>query len=53
MFLRFASFLLLQGLAGIAGYFLVQRFEPLWGALAGALAGGFLWMLLDSARGFA
>ncbi|CAM8663117.1 BaeS Signal transduction histidine kinase [Comamonadaceae bacterium] len=52
MFLRFVSFLLLQGLGGIAGYFLVQRFEPLWGALAGALAGGFLWMLLDSARGF-
>ncbi|WP_296508603.1 phosphate regulon sensor histidine kinase PhoR [Rhodoferax sp.] len=52
MFLRFAFFLLLQGLGAVAGYFAVSRFAPVWGALVGMFAGGLVWMLLDSVRGF-
>jgi two-component system phosphate regulon sensor histidine kinase PhoR len=52
MLVRLAFFLLLQGSGGLAGYFLVRGYAPVWGAVAGLLAGGLLWMLLDGVRAF-
>ncbi len=44
---RFSSFVVFQLAGGLLGWWLVQA----WGALAGAVAAGLLWFLLDMWRG--
>ena len=51
MFLRLISFLLLQGLGGLAGVLLAPHDLQIRGALAGMLAAGLLWVLVDFTRG--
>jgi two-component system phosphate regulon sensor histidine kinase PhoR len=51
MFFRVLSFLLLQVLGGVLGYWLVGVHSPVWGAVAGIIVGGLLWLLVDAVRG--
>jgi len=51
MLLRLISFLLLQGLGGLAGVLLAPDHLQIRGALAGMLAAGLLWVLVDFTRG--
>lgn len=51
MLLRIISFLLLQGLGGLLGILLAPEDLQIRGGLAGMLAAGALWVLLDFTRG--
>lgn len=51
MFLRLFSFLLLQLIGGIAGALVAPQELQIRGALAGMLAAGLLWVVLDFSRG--
>ncbi len=51
MFFRAFSFLLLQVVGGLAGYWLYSSGGPQWCVFVGTVAGGFLWLLVDAARG--
>jgi len=51
MYLRLFSFLLLQCLGALAGALLAPQSLQIRGVLAGMLASGLLWVLLDFSRG--
>jgi two-component system phosphate regulon sensor histidine kinase PhoR len=51
MLLRLISFLLLQGLGGLLGIWLTPQELQIRGGLAGMLAAGLLWVLVDFTRG--
>lgn len=51
MLLRLISFLLVQGLGGWAGVWLAPEELQIRGGLAGMLAAGLLWVLVDFTRG--
>ncbi len=51
MFFRALSFLLLQVVGGLGGYWLSTAGGPPWSLFFGTVAGGFLWLLVDAARG--
>lgn len=51
MLLRIVSFLLLQGLGTLLGIWLAPEELQIRGALAGMLAAGMLWVLVDFTRG--
>jgi len=51
MLLRLISFLLLQGLGGLVGAWLAPEELQIRGGLAGMLAAGLLWVLVDFTRG--
>lgn len=51
MFWRPVSFLLFQLLGGWLGWYLPPNHLPWYGGLAGVVAGGLLWILLDLSRG--
>ena len=51
MLLRLLSFLLLQGVGGLAGAWLAPQALQIRGGLAGMLVAGMLWVLIDFTRG--
>lgn len=51
MLLRLISFLLLQGLGGLLGVWLAPEDLQIRGGLAGMLAAGLVWVLVDFMRG--
>lgn len=51
MFLRLVTFLLFQGAGALVGWHLWPEHISLAGALAGGVAGGLVWVLLDISRG--
>lgn len=48
---RLFFFLLSQAVGGLAGWTIAREANPLAGALAGVVLGGFAWFLLDLSRG--
>lgn len=51
MFFRVLSFLLLQVLGGLFGYWFAGVPAVAWWVLAGVVAGSLLWLLMDAIRG--
>ena len=48
---RLLSFVVLQGAAAAAAWFMVEQEHQLSAALAAAIGAGYLWLLLDAVRG--